>query len=261
MTETTSLAPSPSRRHAPPAIRARRSSLARLASVVCSRYSTRYPGRRDRACAAVRDRARRLQDAWRIARQPVRPAACLGVAQLLGHPDRRALLAHARQFAADRGSRPSFFTLALASMAAFAFAHLRFFGDRFLLDYLLLGLMFPAATAILPLFIKVRDLGLLERLWGVVLPQAAFALGMGVLLLRNAFKAIAERIARRGADRRLRLFPLFLYVTLPLSRPILATVAIIAFVASWNNYLLPLILLDSDERYPWPLGLMAYQGE
>src|SRR5438045_3274393 len=52
-------------------------------------------------------------------------------------------------------------TLAVSAMAAFVFAHLRFFGDRFLLNYLLLGLLFPAATAILPLFIKVRDLGLL----------------------------------------------------------------------------------------------------
>src|SRR5208337_4547254 len=79
-------------------------------------------------------------------------------------------------------------TLALSSMAAFTFAHLRFFGDKFLLNYIQLGLLFPAATAILPLFIKVRDLGLLDSYWGVVLPQVAFSLAMAVLLIRNAFK-------------------------------------------------------------------------
>jgi raffinose/stachyose/melibiose transport system permease protein len=53
----------------------------------------------------------------------------------------------------------------------------------------------------------------------------------------------------------------FWHVTLPLSRPILATVAIIAFVGSWNSYILPLILLNSQDIYPWPLGLMVYRGE
>src|SRR3984893_14538826 len=81
-------------------------------------------------------------------------------------------------------------TLALSSMAAFTFAHLKFFGDRFLLGYLQLGLLFPLATAIPPLFIKIRDLGLLNSYWGIVLPQVAFSLAMGVLLLRNAFKQL-----------------------------------------------------------------------
>ena len=67
-------------------------------------------------------------------------------------------------------------TVAAAAMAAFVFVHVRFFGATFLLNYLLLGLMFPAATAILPLFIKIRDLGLLDTYWGVVLPQVAFGL-------------------------------------------------------------------------------------
>ena len=53
----------------------------------------------------------------------------------------------------------------------------------------------------------------------------------------------------------------FRHVTLPLSRPILATVATISFVGSWNAYLMPLVMLNSDAQYPWPLGIMAYQGE
>ena len=64
-----------------------------------------------------------------------------------------------------------FLTVTVSAMAAFVFVHVRFFGSRYLFNYLLLGLMFPAATAILPLFIKVRDLGLLDTYWGVVLPQ------------------------------------------------------------------------------------------
>ncbi len=149
-------------------------------------------------------------------------------------------------------------TLTLASLAAFAFAHLRFFGDRFLMSYLLIGMMFPAATAILPIFIKVRNLGLLDTAWGVVLPQVAFGLGMAILLLRNAFKQLPSELLDAALVDGCGYIRYFLLVTLPLSLPILATVAIIAFVGSWNNYLLPLILLNTDNNFrgrsaSWPI--------
>ena len=152
-------------------------------------------------------------------------------------------------------------TLALSSMAAFTFAHLRFFGDRFLLNYIQLGLLFPLATAIPPLFIKVRDLGLLDTYWGVVLPQVAFSLAMSVLLLRSAFKQLPGELLDAAMMDGCGFFRFFFYVTLPLSGPILSTVAIISFVDSWNAYLLPLIVFNSESRYPWTLGLMAYQGQ
>jgi raffinose/stachyose/melibiose transport system permease protein len=152
-------------------------------------------------------------------------------------------------------------TLAASSMAAFTFAHLRFFGDRFLLSYLQLGLLFPLATAIAPLFIRIRDLGLLNSYWGVVLPQVAFSLAMGILLLRNAFKQLPSELLDAAMMDGCGYFSYFFYITLPLSGPILSTVAVISFVGSWNGYLLPLIVLNSESRYPWTLGLMAYQGE
>jgi raffinose/stachyose/melibiose transport system permease protein len=152
-------------------------------------------------------------------------------------------------------------TLVASSMAAFTFAHLRFFGDKFLLSYLQLGLLFPVATAIVPLFIKIRDLGLLDSYWGIILPQVAFSLAMGVLLIRNAFKQLPSELLDAAMMDGCGYFRYFFYVTLPLSGPILATVAVIAFVGSWNGYLLPLIVLNSESRYPWTLGLMAYQGQ
>ena len=152
-------------------------------------------------------------------------------------------------------------TLVAAAMAAFVFAHVRFFGSQFLLQYLLLGLMFPAATAILPLFIKIRDLGLLDTYWGVVLPQVAFGLGMAILLFRNYFRQLPVELLDAALIDGCGYIRFFRYVTLPLSRPILATVGVIVFVHSWNNYLLPLVILNRDEMYPWPLGIMAYQGE
>ena len=152
-------------------------------------------------------------------------------------------------------------TLLVASMAAFAFAHIKFFGNTMLLNYLTMGLLFPAATAILPLFIKVRDLGLLDTYFGVVLPQVAFALAMSILLLRRFFKDLPTELLEAALVDGCSYANFFRFVTVPLSRPILATVGTITFVHSWNAYLIPLVMLNSDARYPWPLGIMVYQGE
>ncbi|WP_445487405.1 carbohydrate ABC transporter permease [Rhodopseudomonas sp. RCAM05734] len=152
-------------------------------------------------------------------------------------------------------------TLIAASMAAFVFAQIRFFGSNMLMSYITMGLLFPAATAILPLFIEVRDLGLLDSYFGVVLPQVAFALAMSILLLRRFFKDIPYELLEAALVDGCSYIDFFRYVTLPLSRPILATVGTIVFVNSRNSYLIPLIMLNSDELYPWPLGIMVYQGE
>jgi len=154
-----------------------------------------------------------------------------------------------------------FLTILVSAMAAFTFAHVKFFGSSFLLNYFLLGLMFPAATAILPLFIRIRDLGLLDTYWGVVLPQVSFGLGMSILLFRNYFRNMPEELFHAAFVDGCGYLRFFWYVSLPLSRPIVATVGIISFVGSWNSYILPLIMLNSEGKYPWPLGIMAYRGE
>jgi raffinose/stachyose/melibiose transport system permease protein len=152
-------------------------------------------------------------------------------------------------------------TLIVASMAAFAFAHIRFFGSSMLLSYLTAGLLFPAATAVLPLFIKVRDLGLLDTYFGVILPQVAFALSMSILLLRRFFRDLPDELLEAALVDGCSYIKFYRHVTLPLSVPILATVGTIVFVHSWNSYLIPLVMLNSDSMYPWPLGIMVYQGE
>lgn len=154
-----------------------------------------------------------------------------------------------------------FLTLAFSAMAAFTFAHVKFFGSGFLLNYFLIGLMFPAATAILPLFIRIRDLGLLDTYWGVVLPQVAFGLGMSILLFRNFFRNLPSELFDAAFVDGAGYLRFFWSITLPLSRPIIATVGIISFVGSWNSYILPLIMLNSESKYPWPLGIMVYRGE
>ena len=154
-----------------------------------------------------------------------------------------------------------FLTLAFGAMAAFCFAHIRFFGADYLVNYFLIGLMFPAATAILPLYIRIRDLGLIDTYWGVVLPQVAFGMGMSIMLFRNYFRNLPSELFDAAFVDGCGYMRFFWHITLPLSRPIIATVGIISFVGSWNSYIVPLIMLNSETLYPWPLGIMIYKGE
>jgi raffinose/stachyose/melibiose transport system permease protein len=154
-----------------------------------------------------------------------------------------------------------FLTLTFGAMAAFCFAHIRFFGANYLVNYFLIGLMFPAATAILPLYIRIRDLGLVDTYWGVALPQVAFGMGMSIMLFRNYFRNLPSELFDAAFVDGCGYMRFFWHITLPLSRPIIATVGIISFVGSWNSYIVPLIMLNSESRYPWPLGIMIYRGE
>jgi len=154
-----------------------------------------------------------------------------------------------------------FLTVVVSAMAAFTLAHVKFFGANHLLNYFLIGLMFPVATAILPLFIRIRDLGLLDTYWGVILPQVAFGLGMSILLFRNYFRNLPEELFQAAFVDGCGYIRFFWHISLPLSRPIIATVSIISFVNSWNSYIVPLIMLNTETKYPWPLGIMVYRGE
>lgn len=152
-------------------------------------------------------------------------------------------------------------TLIVAAAAAYVFAQIRFFGARWLQAYLLLGLVFPFATAILPLFIKVRDLGLLDSYWAVILPQTAFGLSLSILLFKTFFEQLPKELFEAAWVEGCGYIRFFWRFTLPLSTPILATVGTFVFVSSWNNFLLPLVVLNSRELYTWPLGMMQFRGE
>jgi raffinose/stachyose/melibiose transport system permease protein len=154
-----------------------------------------------------------------------------------------------------------FCTLLVSSMAAFTLAHVRFAGKRWIANYLALGLTFPFPTAVLPVFIRVRDLGLLDTYWGVILPQVAFNLGFSIVLLGGFFSELPKELFEAAFMDGCSYAKMFWKITLPLSRPILATVGVLSLVGSWNSFLLPLVMINSDKIYPWPLGIMQYQGQ
>ncbi|GAA4718842.1 carbohydrate ABC transporter permease [Nocardioides conyzicola] len=146
-------------------------------------------------------------------------------------------------------------------MAAYPLARYQFKAREPLFMVFVLGLLFPAAVAIIPLFILVtRDLHMANSWWGVALPQAAFALPITVVILRPFLMAIPKELEEAalmdGASR----IGIFWRLVIPLSVPALVTVGVLAFVTSWNAYLLPLLLLQDDMR-TLPLGVADYSSE
>jgi raffinose/stachyose/melibiose transport system permease protein len=123
------------------------------------------------------------------------------------------------------------------------------------------GLLFPATVAIIPLFILItKDLGLGNTWLGLALPQAAFQLPMTIVILRPFLQAIPLEIEEAatldGAGR----VGFFARILLPLSGPGMVTTGVLAFVASWNAYLLPLLLLNGDMR-TLPLGVADFSSQ
>ncbi len=149
----------------------------------------------------------------------------------------------------------------LAAMAAFAFARLTFPGREKLYTLFVLGLLFPVAIAILPLFVLIRQLGLFDNPLGVALPQAAFGLPLTIVILRPFFRAIPIELEDAARIDGCSAFGFFWRVVLPLSRPALATVAVLAIVGSWNAFLLPLVVFSSADQWTLPLGVMNFSTQ
>jgi raffinose/stachyose/melibiose transport system permease protein len=152
-------------------------------------------------------------------------------------------------------------TVPLAALAAFVFARFAFPGREVLYAVFTLGLLFPIAVAILPLFIMVRKLGLLDNPLGVALPQAAFGLPMTIIILRPFFASFPNELQDAAAIDGCGPFRFFWQILLPLSRPVLATVSVLALVGSWNAFLLPLVVLTESDNWTLPLGVTNYSTQ
>jgi raffinose/stachyose/melibiose transport system permease protein len=146
-------------------------------------------------------------------------------------------------------------------MAAYPLARYQFKLREPLFMVFVLGLLFPAAVAIIPLFILVtQDLKMGNTWWGVALPQAAFALPMTVVILRPFLMALPKELEEAALMDGSSRVGVFWRIALPLSMPGLITVGVLALVASWNAYLLPLLLLQGDMR-TLPLGVADFSTE
>ncbi|MGN7969454.1 carbohydrate ABC transporter permease [Microbacterium sp. 22296] len=153
------------------------------------------------------------------------------------------------------------FVVALGMMAAYALARYRFRGRGALYALFTAGLMFPMTVAITPLYILVRNIGLTNSLAGVIVPQIAFALPLTIIILSPFLAAIPQELQEAASIDGLGRLGFFWRMVLPLAVPAVVTVGILAFVNSWNSYMLPLFILNNEAAYTLPLGTQAFASQ
>ncbi len=149
----------------------------------------------------------------------------------------------------------------LGSMAAYALSRYTFRGREAVYLLFTVGLLFPVGVASFPLFLMLRQIDMLDNPLGVAIPEAAFSLPVTIVILRPFMRAIPHELEDAALVDGSSRLGFFWRVMLPLSRPALATVSILAFVTSWNAYLLPLLVFTDPDRFTLPLGVATFQTE
>ena len=150
-------------------------------------------------------------------------------------------------------------TLITSSMAGYAFAKLHFAGREALFRLLLTAMLVPAQVGMLPLFLMLKGMGLVNTYPGVLVPWLSSV--FGIFLVRQYALAIPEDLlnsARLDGAGELRIYR---SIVLPNLAPVLATLAVFVFMSSWNDFLWPLVVLSDDRRYTLPVALASLVGE
>ena len=151
--------------------------------------------------------------------------------------------------------------VSICSLAAFVFARMEFGLKGVMFNLFTLGLMFPINVAILPVYFVLRQMDLIDSLSGVIIVQIAFQLSGNILILRGFFSAIPAELQDAAYIDGCNAFGFFWRILLPLARPALAAVAALTMIISWNDLLVPLVVINSDKFWTLPLGVMQFQGQ
>jgi multiple sugar transport system permease protein len=156
-------------------------------------------------------------------------------------------------------SSVTFCSVILNSMAGYAFAKLRFPGRDRLFRILLLGMVIPVQIAMLPLFLLMRSLGLVNTYLGVILPSAAGI--FGIFLVRQFARSIPDELLDAARVDGASEWVIYRRLVLPLLKPVLVTLGVFMFLGTWNDFLWPLVVLTDDTKYTLPVALANLVGE
>lgn len=149
----------------------------------------------------------------------------------------------------------------ISSLAGYAFGRLRFPGQKIILYILLIGLTIPVAAIIIPLYVTMRDFRLLNSHASVIVADIALAAPIFVFIMRAFFKDLPRELDDAARVDGASEFQVFWQVMLPLARPGIVTVALLEFLWSWNDLLLPLVFLVTDDLRTLPVGMLFFQGK
>lgn len=149
----------------------------------------------------------------------------------------------------------------LGVMASYVIARYDFGGRGVMYALFAAGLMFPITVAITPLYLLIRNLGLVNSLAGIILPQIAFALPTTIIILVPFLRAIPNELEEAASIDGASRLGFFWRMVIPLSLPGVITVGILAFVGSWNGYMLPLFILSDSSLFTLPLGVQNFASQ
>lgn len=157
------------------------------------------------------------------------------------------------------GSATAIVTL-VAPAAGFAFAKLEFAGREVLFAVFLIGLVVPAPSVIVALYGNLQALGLIDTYLGVILPQAAILLPFAVFMMRTVMLDVPTELLEAGRVDGVTTLQAFTKIALPITRPGVGSLALIVFLFSWQEYLLPLVVIQSETMKPLTVGAATLQG-
>jgi len=149
--------------------------------------------------------------------------------------------------------------LVIVSLAGYAFAKLRFPGRERTFRALLTAMVIPAQVAMLPLFLLLRTMGLVNTYWGVIIP--ALAPVFGIFMVRQYALSIPDELLDAARVDGAGEFLIFRRIVFPLLRPILVTFGVFSFMGAWNDFMWPLIVLTDDRKYTLPVAIANLIGE
>jgi len=149
--------------------------------------------------------------------------------------------------------------LVLCSLAGYAFARIQFRGSSVVLTVLLATALIPFQLTVIPTFLIFHDLGLINTLGALIVPQLTSALG--IYLMYSFFQAFPRELEEAGRIDGCSRLQVFWKIVLPLARPALAALGIITFIYAWNDLFWPLIAITSSHTYTVQVGLATFQGE
>lgn len=151
--------------------------------------------------------------------------------------------------------------LVLSTVSGFAFARMEFPGRNVLFFLLLSGLLLPAEAFIIPLYYNLRTVGLTDTYWALVLPQTAQSLAFGVFWMRNQFRTFPGEIMEAGRLDGATDWRLLWRIMVPPSVPAIVTMCLLVSMWTWNEFLIPLIMVSGEDLRTAPLGLAFFQGQ
>ncbi|MEV6400612.1 carbohydrate ABC transporter permease [Streptomyces sp. NPDC051907] len=149
----------------------------------------------------------------------------------------------------------------LAILAGYSFAYFSYPGRSLLFYVTLIGLMVPTEAFVIPLYFELRDLQLTDTYWALILPQTAQSLAFGTFWMRNFFRSVPRSVVEAARLDGASSWQVLWRILVPASRPALLTMTMLVFMWTWNEFLLPLVMITDESKRTAPLGLAFFQGE